>query len=195
MRSRAFALLRRQPIALPPPFVALGGTSSAPAQASGDGRGNTVHGCVGEGSGRLRIVDAAARCSSRETAISLNREGRRGPQGLNRRDGAAGLSARAASAGDNCAAGESAIIAGQDADRNGRLGGPEVNAALTCSVCNGTSGAAETAADALDKIESADGSGSGLDADTLDGLDSSSFVTRGAFDSLFSGQFDACTRV
>jgi hypothetical protein len=214
MRSRAFTLVRRQPIALLALFVALGGTSFA-ATRPGDGSQDVIHGCIADGSGRLRIVDPGARCGSRETPIAFNREGRRGPQGpagnpgpagaaghdgaagaagAAGHDGANGLDALTATAdepaGSNCATGGTKLTAGLDADRDGTLDPAEVDTALTRFICNGTSGASETAAETLTKLETVDGSGSGLDADTLDGQDSSSFVSTGAFNTLFAGQFD-----
>jgi hypothetical protein len=53
-------------------------------------------------------------------------------------------------------------------------------------VCNGGS---DTAAVALTKLETVDGSGSGLDADTLDGIDSSQLVRSNQFAGLFDSRF------
>jgi hypothetical protein len=53
-------------------------------------------------------------------------------------------------------------------------------------VCNG---AADTAAEALTKLKTVDGSGSGLDADTLDGINSTQLVQSSQFDGLFNSRF------
>jgi hypothetical protein len=211
MRTRAFALVRRQPIALLALFVALGGTSFAAARP-GDGSQDVIHGCIADGNGRLRVVDPGARCGTHETPISFNREGRRGlqgpagktgeagapgPAGADGHDGTNGLDALTATAdepaGADCATGGTKLTAGLDADRDGTLDPSEVDPALTRYICNGTSGASETAVETLTKLETVDGSGSGLDADTLDGRDSTSFVSTSAFDAL-AGRFFSGTR-
>src|SRR4051812_44591887 len=90
MRSRVLALVRRQPIALLALFVALGGTSFAATRTAGRASADVIQGCVGNNTGRLRIVDSPARCGTLETPISFNREGRRGPQGDTGKRGATG---------------------------------------------------------------------------------------------------------
>src|SRR4051794_20652124 len=83
MTRRLLSLMRQQPIALLALFIALSGSSyaavsSRSAQSAGK---NVVYGCVGENTGRLRVVDSPIRCGSLESPISFNREGDRGPQG------------------------------------------------------------------------------------------------------------------
>ena len=56
-------------------------------------------------------------------------------------------------------------------------------------VCNGTGGS-DTAAQTLAKLLTVDGSGSGLDADTLDGIDSAALVRRTQFGDLFNSSLD-----
>ena len=55
-------------------------------------------------------------------------------------------------------------------------------------VCNGAvgGGGSDTAAQILSKLTTADGAGSGLDADTLDGIDSGAFVRTNQFNGLFN---------
>jgi hypothetical protein len=53
-------------------------------------------------------------------------------------------------------------------------------------VCDG---ATETAAGLLSKLQTVDGIGSGLDADTVDGQRASSFLTAGGFDARLSQKF------
>src|SRR3954451_14658501 len=92
MPARLFNLLRRQGLALVALFIALGGTSFAVASRDGqsDGR-RVVLGCVGKSTGTLRVVDSFARCGSRETPISFNRQGQRGQIGHRGRNGARGM--------------------------------------------------------------------------------------------------------
>ena len=106
MHRRMLTLLRQQPIALLALFLALGGTSVAAVSAkrAGAEAGNVVHGCVGENTGRLRIVSSAANCGTQEMSISFNREGKRGPAGKQGRRGAAG---KPGSNGNDGAAGHS----------------------------------------------------------------------------------------
>lgn len=77
--------MREQPVALLALFVALGGSSYAATVSHGSkeasASANVVHGCVGNNTGRLRVVDSPIRCGSLETPISFNREGQRGPRG------------------------------------------------------------------------------------------------------------------
>jgi hypothetical protein len=94
MRSRLISHVRRQPIALLALLVALSGSSYA-AAATTIGRSagidkDTIYGCVGSNTGRLRIVDSPIRCGTLESPISFNREGPRGARGSDGKDGAAG---------------------------------------------------------------------------------------------------------
>jgi hypothetical protein len=85
MHTRLLTLLRRHAIALLALFIALGGSSYAAVNAhTSRSSKNVILGCVGKNTGTLRIVDSHIRCGSLETAVSFNREGRkgtRGPQG------------------------------------------------------------------------------------------------------------------
>src|SRR3954466_14729931 len=94
MPARLFSLLRRQGLALVALFIALGGTSFAVASRDGQGGGGgrrVILGCVGKNTGTLRVVDSFIRCGSRETPISFNRQGQRGPIGHRGRNGAPGM--------------------------------------------------------------------------------------------------------
>jgi hypothetical protein len=98
MRSRLISHVRRQPIALLALIVALSGSSYA-AAATTIGRGaevgkDTIYGCVGSNTGRLRVVDSPIRCGTLESPISFNREGPRGVRGTDGKDGAAGRAGR-----------------------------------------------------------------------------------------------------
>jgi Phage Tail Collar Domain/Collagen triple helix repeat (20 copies) len=183
---RTLAVVRRQPIALLALFVALGGTSFA-ATRSGGGEATTdvIHGCVGKHTGRLRIVDSPARCGTGETPIAFNREGRRGPQGPAGARGATGATGATGPKGDTGAAGapgQSVAVTPESAGANCTSGGVKLTSAGgTNYVCNGS----ESASALLAKLETVDGAGSGLDADTLDGQHASSFVSTGAFGSQF----------
>ena len=55
-------------------------------------------------------------------------------------------------------------------------------------VCNGAvgGGGSDTAAQVLGKLTTVDGAGSGLDADTFDGIDSAAFVRTNQFGGLFN---------
>ena len=169
MPTRVLFLLRQQPIALLALFVALGGTSfAAVSHRASLPSGNVIHGCVGDNTGRLRIVDSAIRCGSLETPISFNREGRPGPQGpagakgdtgaaghdgangldgANGHDGTDGVNALTETtdekAGANCAAGGIKVTTGQDLDRDGKLGDAETAKGTTSYVCNGAAGASD----------------------------------------------------
>jgi hypothetical protein len=96
--------------------------------------------------------------------------GTNGRDGVDGHDGADGLNALTATAaepaGTNCGAGGIKVTAGQDANGNGVLEPAEVDPAITRYVCNGAAGASN--------------------ADTLDGLDSSAFVTTSGFGSRFT---------
>jgi hypothetical protein len=98
MRSRLISHVRRQPIALLALLVTLSGSSYA-AAATMIGRSaevgkDTIYGCVGSNTGRLRIVDSPIRCGKLESPISFNREGPRGVRGTDGKDGATGRAGR-----------------------------------------------------------------------------------------------------
>jgi Phage Tail Collar Domain/Collagen triple helix repeat (20 copies) len=96
--------------------------------------------------------------------------GAKGDTGVAGATGSAGLSALTATAsepaGANCAAGGIKITGGQDANHNSTLDPGEIDPAITRYVCNGAAGSSN--------------------ADTLDGLDSSAFVTTSGFGQRFT---------
>jgi hypothetical protein len=113
MSSRLLAWVRQQPIAILALFVALGGSSYAAVSADGSGRAKrTIYGCVGENTGRLRIVDSPIRCGSLESPISFNREGERGPKGNKGNPGRRGPAG---------APGAASTLAGPQARRESRV--------------------------------------------------------------------------
>ena len=71
--------------------AAIGVTSNAYTDANG-----VYHGCVGQGSGILRVLAAGESCRSNEVAIDWNQTG---PQGLQGEVGSAGSSGRGRPAG------------------------------------------------------------------------------------------------
>jgi Phage Tail Collar Domain len=74
-------------------------------------------------------------------------------------------------------------VAGEPAGANCATGGVKLSSVSgTNYVCDGAS---ETAADLLTKLRTVDGSGSGLDADTVDGQHANAFVSTAGFGSLF----------
>jgi microcystin-dependent protein len=99
-----------------------------------------------------------------------------GPKGDQGEPGPAGQNALVAvasePAGANCSGGGLAVKSGLDANGNGTLDAAEVT--NTSYVCNG---ALDTPAQVLAKVEQVDGPGSGLDADTVDGIDSAALIT------------------
>lgn len=70
-------------------------------------------------------------------------------------------------AGTNCAAGGIAVKNGIDGNGNGALEDAEVT--RTAFICSGASGSSDTPAQVLAKLQTVDGTGSGLDADLLQG--------------------------
>lgn len=124
-------------------------------------------------------------------------------------------------AGANCAAGGVRLQAGLDTNRNQTLDTGEVTPSATRYVCNGAAGMSvtsaaepsgancsaggvrvtgadgnqyvchETPATLLSKLVTVDGPGSGLDADTVDGLNGSQLVQQLSFPGLFASSFNA----
>ena len=94
MWTRVIEMVRRQPLALAALFIALGGTSYAAVGGGGPGgagdmradqvrtASRAIHGCVGNNTGRLRVVSGPARCGTLETHITFSRTGPAGPRGL-----------------------------------------------------------------------------------------------------------------
>jgi hypothetical protein len=200
--SRLFAVLRQQPIALVALFVALGGTSFAAVSAKGPDS-NVILGCVGDRSGQLRVVDSAARCGSRETAISFNREGdqgktgargKTGDDGTNGRTGAAGkdgtsgATGAAGSAGPTGATGQTGAP-GADGDdgATGQTGAAGADGDTGPRGLPGADGAdaSDTPSELLTALQTVDGPSSGLDADTVDGVHAGALMTTSAFGALF----------
>lgn len=70
-------------------------------------------------------------------------------------------------AGTNCAGGGIAVKNGVDGNGNGTLDDAEVT--RTAFICSGASGSSDTPAQVLAKLQTVDGTGSGLDADLLQG--------------------------
>jgi hypothetical protein len=196
MTSRLLAVLRQQPIALLALFVALGGTSFAAVSAKG-ASSNVVLGCVGDRTGQLRVVDSAVRCGSRETPISFNREGDQGKTGARGKAGDDGTNGRTGAAGKDGATGAAgpAGIAGANgaAGRDGATGPSGQSGAPGADGADGVDGApgapgadaSDTPSELLTALATVDGTGSGLDADTLDGVNSSALLTTTGFGALF----------
>jgi hypothetical protein len=184
MTRRLFALLRQQPIALLALFVAMGGTSFAAVNAK-DSESNVIIGCVGDRSGQLRVVDSAVRCGSRETAISFNREGEQGKAGKTGARGKAGDEGADGRAGASGAAGADGATGPAGADgldgATGRAGADGADGAT------GPAGpaASDSPSDLLTALRTVDGPTSGLDADTLDGVQASALLTNSGFGALF----------
>lgn len=167
------------------PIVTKTGTAAAPAFALGIPRGQT--GAVGP----TPTIGVAATGLSAGAAPTATRTGTDAnptitfgiPQGM---PGATGATPNIAVTATTLAAGSSATVAKT---------GTSTNPTITFGIPQGVKGdpgevtlaqlntkldaAAYTAADALAKIKSVDGTGSGLDADLLDGIESSGFVRTG----------------
>jgi hypothetical protein len=122
MAHRVSTLLPRRPIALPALFVALGGRSYAAVRAGRPGKGDddVIYGCLGENTGRLRVVDGPARRGSLETPISLNRRGEAGRRGRDGDDGQRGKAGEDGARGATGPAGRDGVNGA--AGRNGADG-------------------------------------------------------------------------
>jgi len=204
MASRVLGVLRGQPIAFLALFVALSGSSYAAVSAGKIGQGDVIVGCVAK-DGKLRVVTSASRCAGKETAISFNREGRPGRDGLDGAAGArgsdgapgptgatgatgqvgpAGATGATGAAGPTGAsgpAGQSVTAAAEPVGANCPTGGVKYTSASGSHyVCNGTS---ESSATILSKLLAVDGSGSGLDADTVDGFNVGALFGTGSQDT------------
>lgn len=204
MASRVLGVLRGQPIAFLALFVALGGSSYAAVSAGKLGQGDVIVGCVAK-DGKLRVVTSASRCTGKETAISFNREGRPGRDGLDGAAGARGSDGAPGPAGATGAAGQvgpagapgatgpagptgasgpagqSVTAAAEPVGANCPAGGVKYTSASGSHyVCNAT---AESSASVLAKLLAVDGSGSGLDADTVDGFNVGALFGTGSQDT------------
>jgi hypothetical protein len=202
MTRRLFAVLRQQPIALLALFVALGGTSFAAANVSRSS-GDVIIGCVGDRSGQLRVVDSARRCGSLETAISFNREGEQGKTGARGKAGDDGTNGRAGTSGKDGASGPAGLDGanGHDgatgaAGRDGAAGPAGLDGEDGEAGPRGLPGAdgedgedgedaSNTPSELLTALLTVDGTGSGLDADTVDGVHASALLTTSGFGALF----------
>jgi hypothetical protein len=123
MRSRFVSALRKQPVAVVALILALGGGSYATASTvvhSSATTKNTIYGCVGDNTGRLRVVDSPIRCGSLETSISFNREGHRGATGKTGAKGKTGVNGKTGTQG---AAGKDGTQGKDGADSN--VAGPQ----------------------------------------------------------------------
>jgi Phage Tail Collar Domain/Collagen triple helix repeat (20 copies) len=112
-------------------------------------------------------------------------KGEKGDVGDKGDPGAKGDKGDAGSAGN---AGQSVTSTVEAPGANCNTGGVRYTSASGVNyVCNGAvgGGGSDTAAQVLSKLTTVDGSGSGLDADTFDGIDSASFVRQGQFFGLF----------
>jgi hypothetical protein len=92
--------------------------------------------------------------------------------------------------GSTGAAGQSVTSAAEAPGANCANGGVRYTSASGVNyVCNGSNGTggSDTAAQTLAKLVTVDGSGSGLDADTLDGVNSTALVRTSQFNDLFDG--------
>jgi hypothetical protein len=78
------------------------------------GHSGTIHGCVANSDGALRIVKSTASCTSHEHSLSFNKRGPQGPQGLQGPQGAPG------SGGSGGGSGTFQMYA--NVDQNGNLG-------------------------------------------------------------------------
>lgn len=201
MANRVLGVLRGQPIAFLALFVALSGSSYAAVSAGKLGQGDVIVGCVAK-DGKLRVVASASRCTSKETAISFNREGRPGRDGLDGAAGArgsdgapgpagatgaagqvgpAGATGPAGPTGASGPAGQSVTAAAEPVGANCPAGGVKYTSASGSQyVCNGT---AESSASVLAKLLVVDGPGSGLDADTVDGFNVGALFGTGTQDT------------
>src|SRR5690349_19743559 len=98
MTPRLLNIVKQQPIALVALSVALGGSSYAAVSRSGTSD-DVIQACVGDNTGRLRVVDSPKRCGTLETPLSFNREGREGEQGPRGKAGERGKAGDAGAAG------------------------------------------------------------------------------------------------
>jgi len=109
-------------------------------------------------------------------------DGAQGPQGAT---GATGATGPAGSDGSDGATGpQGATGATGPAGSNGSDGAQGPQGATGATGATGPAGSPDTAAQVLTKIKTVDGSGSGLDADTLDGINSTSFLRSDADDTV-----------
>jgi hypothetical protein len=122
-----------------------GGTYAAAAATSSE----TIKACANKRTGDMRVLSGSKKCKGTERALKWNISG---PSGAPGADGAPGL---AGAKGADGAAGANGT--------NGTNGK------------DGTDGSPDTAAQVLAKVTGVDGSGSGLDADLLDGFDAASY--------------------
>jgi hypothetical protein len=103
--------------------------------------------------------------------------------------GAAGAKGDKGDPGATGSAGQSVTSAVEAPGANCATGGVRYSSSSGVSyVCNGAAGGggSDTAAQVLGKLTTVDGTGSGLDADTFDGIDSASFVRTNQFFGLFN---------
>ena len=122
------------------------------AVASVPGPSGTIRACLTK-SGAVRVIDHNRRCARKERTLTWNQRGRTGSRGLQ------------GTAGPNGAAGANGVAgAGGATGQQGLQGLP------------GQDGSPDTPLQVLAKLVDLDGPGSGLDADTLDGLNSAAFT-------------------
>jgi len=115
--------------------------------------------------------------------------GETGLKGDTGEKGDVGAKGDAGDPGATGGAGQSVTSAVEAPGANCATGGVRYTSASGVNfICNGAvgGGGSDTAAQVLGKLTTVDGAGSGLDADTFDGIDSAAFVRTGQFGGLFN---------
>ena len=191
MTRRLVAVLRQQPIALLALFVALGGTSFAAVSAKGSDS-NVILGCVGDRSGQLRVVDSATtlRLARDGDLASIARASRarraRAARPADDADARAlGQGLRRDATGIRTAAPTARPARRPDGATGRRATGQTAPTALPGQTGPPGADASDTPSELLTALQTVDGTGSGLDADTLDGVHASALLTTSAFGALF----------
>jgi hypothetical protein len=167
----------------------LGGPVGAPGPTGADGPAgrDTLTATAAEPAG----ANCAAGGAKLTSGIDADRNGTLAPGEVNDAatryvcNGAKGDTGAKGDAGATGAAGQSVTAAPEPAGTNCANGGVRYTSVSGVNyVCNG-GGGSDTAAQTLAKLLTVDGSGSGLDADTLDGIDSAALVRSSQFGELF----------
>jgi len=149
--------------------VALGGGAFAVASIPSS-RGS-IRACLqrwGSQQGTVRVVEHNHPCARDERTLRWNRRGRAGAAG---RHGSAGPQGPAGPHGQPGADGQTGSTGQQGPAGPQGLAGQQGNPGA-----DGQNGSPDTSAQVLAKLAQVDGSGSGVDADTLDGLGSAAFT-------------------
>jgi type VI protein secretion system component Hcp len=90
MVRRATSLLRRSPALAAVASVLVLALAGFAVAAAVPGSGRTIHACIKQHSGGLRVVSSADDCRKSERAIAFNKKGRRGLRGATGAQGPAG---------------------------------------------------------------------------------------------------------